>query len=216
MANKRKSQPLFDTFKHVSKVRSGEVLRFRDERGRLTKFDGRKKLVAEIWRDRRTDKVLNRTKKGKPIPQKFDARVMRKRQLFLKTSRQGPRKSAVIKEKRILIDARLSIEDNIDAKMGDMLTDVVTYSRRGNGAIITVDFEIPTDGGDVHESINFGTKGARGMVVHDLAAIIISRMYRHARRMSNLKISPLGKRGKYVRSISPRFTWTETKRLKDL
>lgn len=212
------SKPLFDTLVRVKKVRQGESLRFRLPSGKLTKFDGRKKLVAEIWLgNKKTNRVLNPTKKGKPIPQKFDARVTKKRQMFLRNAKSGPRISAEIKEIKITLDARFTIEDNIEAKCPEMINDIVTYSRRGNGGYVTVELTLKTEFGEVfYETITAVIRGGRALIILELARMIIARFYRHEMRMSNMKISPLGNRGRYVRGAKARFTWTETKRLQDL
>ncbi len=229
---RKKSQPLFEKFERVEKVRQGESLRFRDARGRLTKFDGRKKLTAEIWRvstgknskgkkvtiARRTNKVLNKTKSGKPILQKFTAKKTKKQLLFLQNARQGPRHSSEVKNKRVTFDARHTIEDNVEAKLPEMVNDIVKYSRRGNGGYVTIEFTVmdPETNEEKFEVINLVLKGTRGYIIYTIAAAIIARLYANLKRMSSIKDSPIGKRGTYVRSISPRFTWMETKRLQNL
>lgn len=220
---------MFDKFKYVKKVRSGETLRFRTPNGKLAKFDGRKKLIAEIWItstvkkgkktktiSRRTDKVLNKTRKGQPIPEKFNSKTTKKRLLFLKNEKSGPRISAEVFFQTITIDARHTIEDNIEMKLPKMINDILTYSRRGNGAVVTIEFQLSTDDGNRFEVIRLVLKGNKGYIIKTIAAAIIARLYSNARRMSNISDSPIKKRGKYVRSIKPRFSWTETKRLQDV
>lgn len=228
---KRKSQAIFDKFKYVKKVRQGESLRFRTPDGRLTKFDGRKKLIAEIWVtstvtkgrkkksiSRRTDKVLNKTRKGRPVPEKFSPKLTKKRLLFLQHAKKGPRHAAEVKSKRITIDARHTIEDNLEIKIPEMAQDIQKWSRRGNGGYVTIEFQLRENETNLLkvEVINIVLKGNKNYVIKSVAAAIIARLYANLKRMSNISDSPLGKRGNYARSIKPRFTWTETKRLQDL
>lgn len=217
---------MFDKVQRVQKVRSGETLRFRDSKGRLTKFDARKKLVAEIWRvdragkktiARKTDKVLNKTKSGRPVPQKFSASKTKKQILFLKNEKQGPRLSAVVKNKRITIDARFTIEDNIEARIPEMIDDIVKFSKRGNGGYMTAEFMVQDeDGEEIFEVVNLVLKGSRAYIIFSIAQAIIARLYKNKNRMSNIKKSPLKKRARYLRSLSIRFQWTETKQLKEV
>lgn len=220
VSRKTTRKGLFDTFENVKGVRQGESLRFRDKNGRLTKFDGRKKLIAEIWlNNKRTNRVLNKTKKGQPVPQKFDARLTKKRQLFLRNAKQGPRKASEPKSKKISIDARFTIADNIEAKVPEMLSDTVKYTKRGNGSYITIELTLKnkSTGENFYEVINAVIKSTKhSNIALDLARLIIHRLYRNEMRASSLKLSPIGRRGDYVRSFQAKFTWDETKSLKDL
>lgn len=214
----KKSQALFDTFRHVKSVRQGETLRFRSPNGKITKFDGRKKLIAEIWfHGKKTDRVLNKTKNKKPVPQKFPARQMKKRVHFLRAYKAGRRIKSEPQSMRVNIDSRYTIIDNVEAKCGRMLDDVITYSKRGNGAFLTTEFKVTDeDGEELFETINMVVRGRRGFISLEIARNIIARMYKHKKRMSSIQKSPLGRRAKYVRSLPIKFTWDETKRLQDM
>lgn len=214
MASK-KSHALFDKVVHVKSVIKGESLRFRDVKGRAAKYDGRKKLVAEIWLgNKKTNRVLNNTKHGKAVPQKFYNRYINKQLLLIKSRNAGPRANATPKQLRILIDAHYTIEDNLEAKADVLLTDITKFSKRGNGAHIVMEFPLNTEEGTQYQVIQTVIKSStKQYAIRELAALIISRLYRNKLRMSNLKISPLGTRGAYVRSIKITFTWYETKPL---
>lgn len=209
---------LFDKFENVKSVRQKESLRFRDTKGRMVKFDARKKLVAEIWLDgKKTNRVLNRTHKGRPIPEKLPSRLTKKRLLFLRNAKQGPRLASIPVSKSISIDSRFTITDNIEAKCPEILDDTIKYTRRGNGSYVTIEITLKKDGESIYEVVNWVLKGhSRSYLSLELARAIIYRLYRNEQRASNMKLSPLGKRGIYVRSFKVRFTWDETKSLKTL
>ena len=218
----------FDKFIHVKGVREGETLKFRDQRGRLTKIDGRKMLVAEIWfHGRRTPRTLNRTKKGEAIFQKFDGRLMRKRILFLQNAKKGLPQSTEVKSKRLKINSHYTIVDNLEAKIPELAADTVTYSRRGNGSFIEMDIQLKREYEDAEgqkaydnfvESVNLVLKSQnRGYIFLELAREIIHRLYKNNLRASGIRLSTkMGKRGKYVRSFEIGFRWQETKSLKDM
>lgn len=219
----KKSQAL-DKLRSTSKVVRGESIRFRDSKGKLTKFNHRKKLIAEIWRTdkagkksitKKTNRVLNQVKGGRPIPQKFKARTVKRKKLFLKNAKQGPRHSAVEKKISTKFDARLSIEDNIENKCDPMLSDIAKFTKRKNAALITTEFNFysPEIGETKYEVVRLIIKGSKQTSIKEIAASIIARLYRNKLRMSNIKISPMGKRAQYVRSIPISFRWVESKRL---
>lgn len=219
----KKSQAL-DKLRSTSKVVRGESIRFRDTSGRLVKFNHRKKLVAEIWRTdkagkksitKKTNRVLNQVKGDRAIPQKFAARTIKRKKLFLKNIKQGPRQSAVEKKISTKFDARLSLEDNTENKCGEMLTDIVKFTKRKNAAIITVEFNFysPEILETKYEVVRLIMKGSKQTAIKEIAAALIARLYRNKLRMSNIKISPMGKRAEYVRSIPISFRWVESKRL---
>lgn len=213
---------------------------FRDSSGKLTKFDARKKLISEIWRidtktyttksgkvrkksiRRKTDKTLNRVTRGKISPQKFNSKDIRKKRKFLRSQKVEMKRVAVIKRKKILIDARYTIEDNLIAKMSDMISDIAKYSRRGNGAIVIIDFSFPEyeTGETIYQSIRIVIKGSKKTIPLEVARYIIARLYANQKRMSSLKDSEhgggIGKRGEYLRSIRASFQWYETKRITEL
>lgn len=214
-----KRRGLFDTFESVPKIRQGESLRFRDTNGRLTKFDGRKKLIAEIWiGNKRTNRVLNRTKKKQPVPQKFASNAMKKRILFSRVSKQGPRKTSEPKSKKFKIDSRFTIADNIEAKCPEIADDTVAYTKRGNGTYATIELTLKTTYGEnFYEVISAALKTtSKQYVFLELARMIIHRLYRNEQRASNKDISPLGRRARYVRSFAVKITWDETKRLQEV
>lgn len=219
----KKSQAL-DKLRSTSKVVRGESIRFRDLSGKLTKFNHRKKLIAEIWRTdkagkksvtKKTNRVLNQVKGDRPIPQKFAARTIKRKKLFLKNIKKGPRQSAIEKKISTKFDARLSLEDNTENKCGEMLSDIVKFTKRKNAAIITIEFnfESPQILEIKYEVIRLIIKGSKQTSIKEIAASIIARLYRNKLRMSNIKISPMGKRAEYVRSIPISFRWVESKRL---
>ena len=225
-----KSKSLFDTFKRAKKVVAGESIRFRDASGKLTKFDGRKKLVAEIWKvdkvkrkgktvtiSRRTNRVLNKVKKGKPIPEKINAKFIKKKKAFLEFSRKGLKSSSEIKNARILVNAHFTIEDNLEMKIPQMINDIVKWSKKGNGAYATIEFSLDTENGKIYEVIRLVVKGTRGDVVRMLASAMIAKIYSYKYRMSSIADSwQMGDRGKYLRSLQVKFSWTETRRLSDM
>ena len=219
----KKSQAL-DKLRSTSKVVRGETIRFRDSKGRLTKFNHRKKLIAEIWRTdkagkksitKKTNRVLNQVKGERPIPQKFAARTIKRKKLFLKNAKKGPRVSATEKYLRTKFDARMSLEDNTEMKCGEILTDIVKFTKRKSAAIITIEFNfISPDINEIkYEVIRLIIKGSKQTAIQEIAASIIARLYKNKLRMSNIKISPMGKRAQYVRTIPISFRWVESKRL---
>lgn len=196
-------------------ISSTEFLKFRDKNGRLTKFDARKKLIAEIYNKdgQKTGRVLNRTVKGKPVPQKFESRKMKARLLSIKAERSGVRRTSIEKTLKIKLDARFSITDNILAKADNMLSDVVKFTRRGNAAIIVIEFK-SNESYITIQTVERSTN--KETIALNLARLIIHRLYRNEERMSGIKKSPMGDRAHYVRSKEIKFTWFETKRIKTI
>lgn len=196
-------------------ISSTESLRFRDKNGRLTKFDARKKLIAEIYNreGQKTGRVLNKTIKGKPVPQKFESRKMKARLLSIKAERAGFRREVGPKELRIKLDARFTITDNILAKADKMLSDVVKFTRRGNAAIIIIEFKA-NDSFITIQTVERSTN--KELIALNLARLIIHRLYRNEERMSGIKKSPMKDRAHYVRSKEIKFSWFETKRIKTI
>lgn len=217
LKNKRPRKGLFDTFESVKNIKQGETLRFRDSNGRLTKFDGRKKLIAEIWLgNKRTNRVLNKTKKKQPVPAKFSSKQIKKKQLAAKVARQGPRVSAEIKSKTFKIDARFTIADNIEAKCPEVGIDTVIFSKRGNGSYIRITLKLKDENAEFfYEYIAMVSREyTRQKVFDEIARVIIGRLYSNKMRASSIKMSTqLGDRGRYVRSIETTISWEETKRL---
>lgn len=214
----RQRKGLFDKFENVKTVTQNESLRFRDSKGRLVKFDGRKNLIAEVWLgNKRTNRVLNKTKKGQPVPQKFASNAMKKRIHFLEHVKKGPRVATEPKSKNISIDSRFTIVDNVDAKLPEIVNDTLIFSKRGNGSYVTVELTLKKSGENIHEVITAVIKSTKKDYISlELARLIVHRLYRNEQRASNMKISPMGNRAAYVRSFKARFTWDETKRLKEL
>ena len=216
----KKTRPrrgLFDTFESVKNIKQGESVRFRDLNGRLVKFDGRKKLIAEIWiGNKRTNRTLNKTKKKQPVPQKLPKKLIKKKQLAAKVARQGPRISSEVKQKTFKIDAHFTIADNIEAKCPEVGNDTVKFSKRKNGAVIRVQLNLKDENGEsFFESINLVSKEFNRQKVYDeIARSIIGRLYSNKMRASSIKMSThMGDRGRYVRSIETVISWEETKRL---
>ena len=204
-------------YESVRNVKKGESLKFRDSKGRLVKFDGRKKLIAEIWMgNKRTNRTLNKTSKKQPVPKKFPTKFIKKTLLSSKVARQGPKASSVINEKRFTIDARQTIAINIEAKCPEVGNDTVKYTRRGNGAYITISLTLKDENGETfYEGIQMVSKEFNRQKVYDeIARVIIGRLYSNAMRASSIKMSThMGRRGRYVRSIKTFITWSETKAL---
>ena len=206
---------MFTDSVHVNNVRSKESLRFRDKSGRYVKFDGRKKLVAELWQyGKKTNRVLNKTKKKKPVPQKFEPRLIKRRLLFLEQSRRGVRKAAKVSTQQIKIDARFSIVDNLIAKDKNMASDCINFTRKGNAMYVSMEWRATNEEGQIVTLTSDGYFKflSKAPFYLEIARYIIWRMYRNMNRMSNIKKSPLGKRARYVRAISVRFNWSETLR----
>lgn len=203
-------------FKTVKTLIEGESIRFKDSRGKFTKFDARKKLVAEIYiggkKSRYPTRTLNKISKNKPVPQKFDSKRMKKRLLFQKVTRKGRKQIAEVKDLTVKIDARLPIFENLEIKADSMLKDMSRATKRGNATFVTIEFEIVDEG---YHAINMVIAlSNKGAIALDLARAIIARLYRNKKRMSNIQISPIGRRGKYVRSLTVKFSYQESKRLK--
>ena len=222
MAKKTLKKPrprrgLFDSFESVKNVKRGESLRFRDINGRLTKFDGRKKLIAEIWiGNKRTNRVLNKTSRKQPTAQKFPSRFIKKTQLASKVAKQGPRISSEIKSKSFKIDAHFTIADNIESKCPEVGNDTVKFSKRKNGAVIRITLKLKDENGEnFYETINMVSREFNRQKVYDeIARVTIGRLYANEMRASSIKMSTqMGRRGRYVRSIETVISWEETKRL---
>lgn len=217
LKQKKPRRGLFDTFEHVKNVKKGETLRFRDTNGRLTKFDGRKKLIAEIWLgNKRTNRVLNKTSRKQPVAKKFPTKFIKKTQLASKVAKQGPRVAAELNSKRFTIDAHQTIAANIEAKCPEVGNDTVKFSKRGNGAYITIALTLKDENGELfYESIQMVSREFNRQKVYDeIARVIIGRLYSNEMRASSIKMSThMGRRGRYVRSIKTFITWTETKKL---
>lgn len=224
MAKKKLSQFKRHVGKHTftKTISSTESLRFKTPQGKFTKFDGRKKLIIEVYNkeNKKTGRVLNRVKKGLPVPQKFNPRIIKKKQLFAKVAKQGPRQAATLNEKEINIDAHYTIMDNIEAKLPEMIKDIMKFTKRKNAAQVQIDFilkEVLRKNGEVlryeNVTINDVIKSQSPTYISlELARDIIGRMYRNERRMSNIKKSSRPKH-EYTRSIKAKFTWYETKRI---
>lgn len=207
---KRRSKSLNLPLKRVYKLVDGESLRFRDKNGRLTKFDARKKLTSEIWyQGRKTGRTLNKISKKKIVPQKFEARSMKKRLQYVKTRSKGQLQSAPVKNLTIKINANYLIADNIESKADSMLIDIVKNTRLRHATFLDIDFEIF----GVHESINTVQSGTnKSILAMDIARYIIARLYSNKARMSNIKKSDIGDRAKYVRTLEVNFSWRKSKK----
>lgn len=224
MAKKKLSQFKRHVGKHTytKTISSTESLRFKTPNGKFTKFDGRKKLIIEVYNkeNKKTGRVLNRVKKGLPVPQKFNARIIKKKILRSKVAKQGPRQAATINSKEINIDAHYTIIDNIEAKCPEMIKDIIDFTKRKNAAQVQIDFylkEISKKDNTVLKSENITINSvirsqSPTYISLELASDIIGRMYRNERRMSNIKKSSRPKHA-YTRSIKTKFTWSETKRV---
>jgi len=215
---KKRSEPLFTEFVHTKKVRSRESLRFRDKNGRLTKFDARKKLIVEIWLgNKKTNRVLNETKKKKPILQRFNKRSIRRKQLFLENEKKGHRKSSEIKQKSIIIDAHMTIMDNLESKIPELLDDCIEYTKRGNACIVNI---------TIHTTNNekrYLTFDVRSIIKETSplkAALELARNMIHQLYINEVRLSGIDKtqniRAKYRRSIKVDFAWYESYALKDM
>lgn len=205
----------------IKTIRGREFLRFKDSRGRFTKFDGRKKLIAEVWitdtyTDRKTGKVtkrkrktqyyLNSISKKKPVPEKFSKKRISKMQRRAKAEVLIPIESTQ-QELKIMIDARYSIQDNLILKADTMLEFIQKNSRANEGVSLTCDFDykIPFQDRRRYESFNLLIKGKKDFTSLEIAQNMIYRMYREKLRMSSIKDSPLGDRADYVRYVKAKF-----------
>lgn len=207
---KRRSKPLNLPLKRVYKLVEGESLRFRDKKGRLTKFDARKKLTSEIWfQGKKTGRTLNKISRKEIVPQKFEPRSMKKRLQYVKTRSKGPLQSGPVKNLTIKINANNTIADNIESKADSMLTDIVKNTKERHSTFLDIDFEVF----GVHESINTIQKGTnKSVLAMEIARYIIARLYSNKARMSNIKKSDIGDRAKYVRTLTVSFSWQKSKK----
>lgn len=196
--------------KRIYLLKEGETLRFRDKRNKFAKFDARKNLVAEIWyAGRKTNRTLNKISKGKAVPQKFPAKAMKKRFLTIKARKSGIDQDSEVKSLTIKINAHYTIADNIEAKADSMLSDIVKYTKQGRATLLNIEFQL---WGEYHsiDTVHKGTN--KGNLALDIARYIIARLYANEARMSGIKISDIGDRADYVRTLEVRFTWNASKR----
>lgn len=224
MAKKQKTPRYLPEFKSVKTLRPDEYILFRDTRGRLTKFDGRKKLLAEVWKaGRKTDLYyLNSISISKgPMPRKFDKKKTENFIRFHEYSRQrqtAPPKK--INQLEIKLNAHFTIQDNLLAKADDLLSFIVKRARKSISTYVEITIKFKTTEGftryEVIESIiRESTKDNAAMAI---ARMVIARLYSNELRMSSLKDSSsnggIGERGKYLRSAVLQFQWYEIKRAK--
>ena len=198
-------------------ISSTESLRFRDKNGRLTKFDARKKLIAEIYnRDgQKTGRVLNKTRKGKPILQKFESRKMRARLLAIAAERAGFKEDQEQKSIIMKMNVHHTITDNITAKCDDMLSDIAKFTRHGNAGIIVIEFKLENGDNITIQTVERSTN--KENIALNLARLIINRLYKNSERMSGIKKTKFKGDGSiYVKKKHIKFTWFETKRIKTI
>ena len=196
--------------KRISILKPGETLRFRDSRNKFAKFDARKKLIAEIWfAGRKTNRTLNKISKNKPVPQKFPAAKMKKRQFSIKAEKRGQDQKSEVKSLTIKLNAHHTIADNIEVKADKLLSDIVKNTKQRKATFLTIEFQL---WGEYH-SIEVVIRGSnKGNLAMEIARYIIARLYRNEARMSGIKDSDLGDRADYVRTLEVKFTWNASKR----
>lgn len=196
--------------KRISVLRDGESIRFRDARNKFAKFDGRKKLVAEIWyAGHKTNRTLNKISRGKPVPQRFPSKQVKKRLLTISAKKVGIDKKSEVKSLTIKIDAHHTIADNVEAKADRLLSDIVKNTHNRKATFVTIEFSlfnIEKLQNEEH-SIDLVMRGTnKGNLAMEIARYFIRRLYDNKARMSGIS-SDAYDRTDYVRTIKVRFTW---------
>lgn len=183
-------------FERVTTVRAGESLRFKTPDGKYTKFDARKNLIIEIWQGKtKKNQTLNKvTRSGDLIPQKFNAKNIKKKQVFLAGKRAGVKLTSDTKSFKVRINRNMTIADNLAAKVPELSDLIRNYSLKGNPSTLTLSFSInyKREGAEKPEQINeageFLTRETSKQVIeNEIAQWAAYRLYRNALRASTLK-----------------------------
>lgn len=203
---KRKKTPL--KLKQVKNLANGYVVRFKDNKGRFTKPDARRKLVSAIYKKQgkkllKTNLTFNKISKGKAKPEKFKKLFIMKTKVLNKYSTEVFQPKSDFNQETYIFNAHYPIEDNVLLKADKF----IQYCRVKNRVTrLTIDYALP-DRQPTKRAFIFKNY-APSLIVREISKTIIYDIYNKAYRASSLKDSGRPT-NQYLRSFKIVFNWVQ-------